>query len=91
MTPEGHPETEREATLLGLHGPAPRQSFDDGNTLSLVDAADRMGVPVNQVVRWCEDGTVPEGYFLGKARRPKSLRLSTEWVDLWLAHGEVTL
>ena len=48
MTPEGHPETERELTLLGLHGPAPKPSYDDGATLSLVEAAERMGVPVTR-------------------------------------------
>lgn len=94
VTPEGRPETEREATVLSLDGLTAQQAFDhhlDG-CMGIAEAAEAMGVPVLQLVRWCGDGTVPEGMFRGRALRPGTLRFERGWVEAWVAErGEARL
>ncbi len=60
--------------------------------LSLVEAAELMGVPLLVLQRWCADGTVPEGDgFRGRPERPGALRIERAWVKDFMEQGEVTL
>lgn len=90
MTLDGIPETEREATVLALDGAGRSEPLD--GCVSLAEAAERIGVPVNVLVRWCGDGTCPEGEgFRGRALLPGSLRFERDWLDDFLERREVNL
>lgn len=90
MTPHGVPETERELTVLTLDPRAGRAFVADvDGRLGIVEASEFLGVPVNQLARWAEDGTAvahredgsSDLAFTGRPGRPASLRFDRDWLE----------